>query len=387
MRKIYLHPTVLVILVWTSVYFAYTLHWSNLQSICVNEANGFIALIYFAFIGTTLLYYLTRFAISKKCVYKANYHHLSLNLGRWYLAWVVLTIIEIIYSRGIPLIWLLTGSDKNYFDFGIPSIHGFANGLISGLSLLSFFRFVKSGKKRDLFLSLMIILWGIIAVTRQIIIVNLIQFIIIYFAFRPPRIVSLLRFVIIATLLFVAFGWLGDIRTGADKFVSLAMPSDDYPDYFPSGILWAYIYAVTPLMNLLNTFGTSCGCESWFFGNTISPLFPSVLRSVIFDTSKTVKGELVTEAFNVSTAFVDPFTDNGYLGIFIFSVLISIITHHYWRKTCDMGVIIYAILAQCLILTIFYNHFFSLPVISQILWIVIIFNTKTIHSVLPQLEK
>ena len=379
MRKIYLHPTLLVILVWSAVYYAYSLRWSQLQSISISEANGFIALIFFVFVITTIFHCLIYYTVGKTKKKYANSNNLSLpslNLGCWYCIWMIITIIEIIYSKGFPLIWLLTGSEKTYFDFGIPSIHGLANGLISGLSLISFFIFLKTGRNSYLYLSLLIIPWGVIAVTRQIIIVNLTQFVVVYFAFRPPRIASIFFFIVITSLFLIAFGWLGDIRTGADKFISLAMPSEKYPDFLPTGTLWVYIYAVTPLMNLLNTFGASSGYKSWFFGNTISPLFPSILRSIIFDTSKIEKGDVITEAFNVSTAFVDPFVDNGYFGLLLFLLLISIITHHYWRKTSIKGVLYYTIIAQCLILTIFYNHFFSLPVISQILWIAIIIKKK-----------
>jgi oligosaccharide repeat unit polymerase len=276
---------------------------------------------------------------------------------------------------------MFTGSEKTYFDFGIPTIHGFLNGLISCLSLISFYEYLTTKKITYLLLALFIVFWGVIAVTRQIIIVNLIQYMVLYFILKRPKASTIARLIIITVFIGLSFGWIGDARTGADKFINLAMPSESYPDKLPSGVLWVYMYAVTPLMNMLYTINTSCGCESAFFGNTIAPLLPSILRSLLLPTDRIEKGNVISEAFNVSTAFVDSFTDSGYVGVAIFTAIIAVPTIYFWHKTAVRDSIIFAILAQCLILTIFYNHYFSLPVISQVFWVYILFSRKRSSSI------
>jgi oligosaccharide repeat unit polymerase len=382
MRKIYLHPSFIVLAIWSLVYYLYNLGWSELISIPIEDANLFLIVLFATFLSCTLLFYFSEFATKKfddqdspKYSTKSDIS-LPINISKWYFFWCIITIIEIFFSGGVPLGWAITGSSKTYFDFGIPSLHGLANGLISALSLTSFLIFLKSNNSKYLAISLLIIPWGVIAVSRQIVIVNIIQFSVLYFAIRPPNAIVIVRSFIILVFLLLGFGWLGDARTGADKFIGLAMPTQDYPDFLPSGVLWVYMYAVTPFMNLLNTINNNCGCESYFFANTISPLLPSILRNIIIDTSIIEKGDVVSLAFNVSTAFIDSYLDAGYFGIFVFAALISSASHYYWRRIDIKGVLVYGVLAQSLILTIFYNHFFSLPVISQVFWIYLLFKAS-----------
>lgn len=376
MRKIYLHPFILLLLVWGGVVYFYGLHWSELQIYDIGEAYPFLFLIFGVFFYVSILFYFI-----ERRQYKISHNNVNIylmpnqklelirNIKFWFVIWLVVTFFEIIFSGGLPIIWMLLGSEKTYFDFGLPSVHGLANGLVSALSLVSFYLYMSEGDRKYLIYSMMIIVWGLVAVTRQIVIVNLLQFVIVYYMFKPPSVVGLIKSVSIFVVFVLLFGWLGDARTGADKFVGLAMPTADYPDYLPSGILWVYMYAVTPMMNLINTINFSCGCESIYFGNTIAPLLPSVIRNIFVNTDKIEKGDVISEAFNVSTAFVDPYTDLGYVGIFIFTFGMAFYLVNAWRRKDLKNLLIYSVLSQSLILTIFYNHFFSLPVISQILWI------------------
>ena len=47
----------------------------------------------------------------------------------YYIALVVF-ILEVIYSKGCPLVWKIIGNGKTYFDFGIPSVNGMFYGLV-----------------------------------------------------------------------------------------------------------------------------------------------------------------------------------------------------------------------------------------------------------------
>jgi hypothetical protein len=44
--------------------------------------------------------------------------------NKCFYLFLILTLVDFIYSGGVPLLWLFTGSDKNYFNLGIPSIKG-----------------------------------------------------------------------------------------------------------------------------------------------------------------------------------------------------------------------------------------------------------------------
>lgn len=381
MKRVILHPLMVFALVWGLVVGTYTLHWSELQEIDVIDGMPFIYLTVGVFVIMSILFHVIRYVIVDDEVQPLQHQKplsvvQDLPLKRWFLLWAALTIVEIGFSGGIPIVWAITGSEKTYFDFGIPTVHGFLNSLISSLSLISFAKYLQTKERRHLVQSLFVVCWAAIVVTRQLIIVNLFQYLVLWVALNKVKPLSVIKLVFTAAVIVLVFGWLGDTRTGAEKFIGLAMPSDSYPDYLPSGVLWVYMYAVTPFMNLLHSISKDCGCESLYFGNTLAPLLPSFLRVIILPNEKIEKGNVVSEAFNVSTAFVDPFTDNGYIGILLFTILISFVTIYFWYKKSARDLFVFCVLTQSLILTIFYNHFFSLPVVTQIFWFYMIIKNK-----------
>jgi hypothetical protein len=77
---------------------------------------------------------------------------------------------------------------------------------------------------------------------------------------------------------------------------------------------------------------------------------------------------LATGAFNVSSGYVGAYQDFGVLGIAMFAWLTMGGTVYAWRRQGILGSLIYAVLGQCAFFSIFFNHFFSLPNIFQILW-------------------
>jgi hypothetical protein len=106
-------------------------------------------------------------------------------------------------------------------------------------------------------------------------------------------------------------------------------------------------------------------------------LFPSVIRNALYGpegATGALSGELVTDAFNVSTAYVGPYQDFGLMGIVLFSVLLATTALYFWRRAGTKGALMYSVIGQCLVLSIFFNHLFYLPVISQVGWIMLFFR-------------
>lgn len=371
MQRIYLHPLLIIVATWAFVILLYHLRLSYLVTIDLKEGYTFFFILLIIFFATALL---TKI-LPKKKTSKRHYlkdDNLSQIIKYYCLLWGCGSVVEIIYSGGVPLIWSMTGSEKTYFDFGIPSIHGFMNSLISTITLVAFYLYLITKRHYYIYLSLIVFIWSIIVISRQLFIVNLLQLLILYVCINKIKIITILKYAFMTILLVLGFGYLGDLRTGAHKFISLAQPSDSYPEWLPNGFLWVYMYLVTPLLNLLNTFITSEGYESFYFANTLSSLFPSIVRNMLYPDMAIEKGNVITQAFNVSTAFIDTYKDMGYLGIIIFTIFIAVFTTMYWYKLDIISVFVFCVLLQCLVLTIFYNHFLSLPVITQIFWLFLI---------------
>jgi oligosaccharide repeat unit polymerase len=307
---------------------------------------------------------------------RATIQMLDKRLRFWFRLWAVCSVAEIIVSGGVPIVWIVTGNPKTYMDFGIPSIHGLLNSMLLAIAITRLAMAFRFGRKKDYIIPACTVFWGTCLITRQVIIVLLLEAIIVYCYQRRLRAKQLLKGVFGASAFIYCFGLLGDFRSGASSFLALAQPTANFPDWLPSGFLWVYIYLTTPINNLLFTIQTSHPAYDPRFTNTLSALLPTLLRNIVFDSVslQAANGELVADAFNVSTAYAAPFQDFGWLGILIFTVVFAGMAGIFWRKYTLRDQLCYAVVCQCLILTVFYNHFFYLPVIFQILWLYVFFR-------------
>ncbi len=78
------------------------------------------------------------YTIIKKILAKNYTIEDKVKIGKYIV--LIIFVIQTIYSRGLPLIWKLTGSSKVYIDYGIPSLTGAWYGLIICLGAYSFFK-------------------------------------------------------------------------------------------------------------------------------------------------------------------------------------------------------------------------------------------------------
>jgi len=372
MNNWYTHPFFVAAMTWVGVCFLYALDWSYLINIDLSVGAIFFVISSISFLSASIIVFYV--SLHDKRSYQPfpqqKMHTYLKSARRLYMVWIFGTVVEIAYSRGLPIIWTLTGDERTYFDFGIPSMHGFLNSLISALSLFAFFLYLMYGRRAHLLAALFVVVWGILVLSRQLVIMNIAQYVFLYLILhgKKLRLINVAKVLLILIICILGFGYLGDLRSGADNFLLLAQPTDNYPTAAPSGLLWVYMYFVTPLLNLLNTIETSCGCNSYLMANTISSLLPSVIRGE-FVTVADSKGEIVTQAFNVSTAFADPFVDAGYFGVFVYTFIVAAVCCWYWFRKSWFHQIGYSILLQCLFFTVFYDLFISLPIITQFFWL------------------
>ncbi|MBE5202630.1 MULTISPECIES: O-antigen polymerase [Pectobacterium] len=291
--------------------------------------------------------------------------------------WIVITVVEVIYSEGVPIIWLFIGSSKTYADFGIPTLHGFINSLLLSISLISFYLYQFTKDKKYLFLPFFVCTWSVVAVTRNMLIVNVFQMLVLFIFYNKIAVKRVIKIASLFIVLILLFGIVGDFRTGKSTFFELAAVSSNYPLWLPSGFLWVYMYLATPINNLLNAINYENPIWSIGFENSTTMLIPSVLREVIYSNSQyTYFSNLITQAFNVSTAFLDPYRDMGYYGVFFISFMAGFLTKLSSKGKGIVSVLSFAVLTQCNILSVFFNHYMYLPIIFQIPLLFIILKVR-----------
>ncbi len=283
------------------------------------------------------------------------------------LIWCILSSIDIIASDGITIIWVLQGSGKTYFDFGVNGLHGLSNAIYSVCAMNAYLLSVEQKRKIDKVILGMLLIWPILIVSRQILITTLLQIFFIYTTRNSISIKKITKTIVCALLVVYLFGLVGDIRTGADKFVRLAQPRYDIFYELPSGFLWGGMYLATPIANMQNTYENVEPIDE--IQMSISKLIPSPIRKMFFDQEKDVDDGLITQAFNVSSYMSDFYIDYGLPYLLGFTALLGGLSAYIYiysiGKKNYLGILSYCVLQQMLFLSIFYNHFLYLPICFQ----------------------
>jgi hypothetical protein len=245
------------------------------------------------------------------------------------------------------------------------------NALLLALAVTSFALYLCTGRRRHLTLPLFALVWSFILVSRGTLFVLVAECVVIYLRLRRVRWTSFVRLAALAAVLLLVFGYVGDLRSGADAFRDLAQPTPEFPDWAPSGLLWAYIYITTPMNNLLYTMHLAHPIYNPLLPNTAATLFPTIIRNMIYGQQGSVdaiSGSRVVDALNVSTAYVSPFQDMGRLGMIGFSALSATLCEAFWRKNGFRNMFCFAVFTQALMLSLFYNLLFALPILGQLVW-------------------
>jgi oligosaccharide repeat unit polymerase len=385
-RPWFLNPAVIFYTTWILVGFLYCIHLSSLLLFPLST----VLAMEIPLLGAFLVVYLaTRYVMPRRRKVEPAVQRepfvvstvLENRLRFWFRFWICMTVIEIIVSGGIPIVWALTGSSKTYFDFGITQLHGFLNALILAIAVTRFALWLKYGRKKDLLYPLFSLVWSIVCLARQLSIVLLIEVAILFLMYRTLKKKRLIALIATVLIFITLFGISGDLRSGrgdSEGFRRLAQVNDNYPRWIPSGFLWVYLYMTTPLNNLLNTWTNVHPLNDYTMPNTLAFVLPQPVRILLGQKADITvwSGDIVTQSFNVSTAYVGPVQDLGILGVMEFSAFVGFITCVYWLKSGLRNDLVFAVLAQCLVLTIFFNQFFLLPIISQVFWIYIFFGRR-----------
>ncbi len=378
-------------------FLLYAMHLSELLVFKTGDVARMVWWIIFPFVIANLIFNAfyalspktpTRF-VGKDIDDEAYLERVERRISWWFKCWIALTTVEVVFSGGVPIVWLLLGSSKVYEEFGLPFIHVFVSSLLAVLALAQLGLYLLRGDRRRLFIPIFQVLWAVVIISRGAIVVALIQGVVLWLCLKGASTRTLRRVAVIFIAAILSFGYIGDARSGATEFRNLAQPSANYPEWLPSGVLWVYVYVTSPLGNLINTSFHSNPAYDVLFRRTTFLLFPTPIRHALYGKDSDLGGgaDLIQENLKVSSAYIDPFNDYGYTGIACFSLLISILSAYFWRKRRKFrDQLLYSIMAQCLILTIFWNFLFYNPFLGQFFWIYLLFRQRGIR-IFPRATK
>lgn len=308
---------------------------------------------------------------------------LSSFIVRIFALWFLGFVANVVYSGGMPLIWLLLRISKNYLDFGIPTASGLLNMMRAFMTAsVVLLHLQKRASRRDYLILAVLIVSALGEVSRGVVSVLLLHAAAIYILLRPVRLAQIGIGIIVLLLAFLLFDYVGNIRTlDSDIELGQVLGGAFNDNSILSNFVWSFTYITTPLNNL--AFAISHNPEPLMVPYfTLQPLVPTVIRSMIW-TDNAYPIELVNEAFNATTFYAPMVTDFGVKGAFfgfMIMQLIMMMGYNSAKQGKIFGILVYPPMFVSIVLSFFYSFFFALPILTYpgLVYIFMIYRRRMI---------
>lgn len=285
------------------------------------------------------------------------------------------TVINIVFCKGFPLLWLFTGDSRTYAEFGVPSLTGFMNSFYYVAILSQFYLYNKTSDKSYLKRLLLLLLYPILLLTRAMIFTTLFELAGLFFLLKKINLRTIVLTVIVSIAVILIFGYMGENRYGASdaiKGYGLELVDEDYKDTMeklPSGFIWVYLYFTASINNVVYNINTIHPSYTPYY--TMRHLLPSVLSSILFekkDFESNYSMEMENSAFNTFTIFSNYIKDFGVpLTIIVFFFAGVFFYYVYFNASEDKihYLFMYPPIFMIICLSVFDDFMLSLPTIFQ----------------------
>ncbi len=366
-------------LIWLVVIAMYQLRLSELQDILNDESVITFIICILSFSITFILGYVIK--IKQKERKESNKIIEYDTIKKIFIFWLIIEFIETVWSGGLPILWKIIGSSKTYMNYGIPTLHGLMNSIGLVIIMLSFYLYMYKKQKdnvkdrRLLVILLVVTLFSLCLITRQVIITAIIEMMVIYLYFKVK--IPWKKIIIIVCVGVIAFGVIGNFRTGYDEFLDVSLMKNNNIPKSLIGVYWVYMYLTMTVANVNNA--VLLGINDYGITPIASVYIPTVISNLLFSNSNIkVPNYLVTRAFNVSGFFIDFYIGYGNLGVAIISAIYGLLGAYTLKKVTkkqnEKNILYYAIYLQIVLLSFFYNHLLYLPSGFQFVIVYIIFK-------------
>lgn len=364
------NPGVLFILIWGCILSLYS--W---QALSIYEPPKTEALfIVFVNVFLAIMLSIVFRAHKKRDFVELSRSYLQLHIKRiskfvniLLLIYIVILLLDVYYSRGIPIVWALTGDAKTYVDYGIPTIHGLSNSICFFLSSFLLAMTLLNVRKYWLVLFLLFA-YQLSILSRGTIIVMVVQMLCVFLFFYR---VSFIQKTLLGVFIFgfiVLFGILGDLRQGGNPYYGFLVPEwQSFFETMPSGFMWFYVYFTSGFNNF--SYNTEIVEPLYLPIYTFAKLLPSVFYSIMGIEKAVDAYEFVNNGLNVSTIYSAFYTDFGVFSFLLVGIIQLIASIYYYKAKQGnfIAFLCYAVAFQAIFLSFFIDTFFYLPFLFQFL--------------------
>ena len=325
----FFNPFIIYCICWTCVLLTYLLGWSDLYPVLSFRLLSF-------FFITILISFIIGQHLSKKHVYIFFNTSFSLKkIKRWIRAYIFFNVIEILYSRQIPILSIIGLASPDSADYyGVPIFHPFIVTFGIFLSLYIFQKLIICNgpeKKQLLKYYLLSFLSTFIIFGRGLLLLTILGCLILYIIIRGLN--SKVFFLLLCAILiiFFAFGVAGNIRIGEAgvRITTIGQATDKFEkNIVPDEFFWSYIYASSPLANLeynIDSYSIKDVTIGDLYNMCLSEIVPEAISNNISCLKYNNDNvQLIIPALNVCTVYAGSYSIAGWTGIWIMYLYIVV---------------------------------------------------------------
>lgn len=355
-KKILFNPNFIYIFSFIVPFVFYSFEWSTLYPTL--RLNLFLFYI-FTFLVCLVLGLIINF--TKPFKYRA----ISESKANVIILLVVYILygVEVIYSRKLPLLGLLTGTyDYSEDSFGIPVIHTFLVSFNTFYGVYLFHQYISTAKKKLLWLFIISNVPFIFLVYRSSILSILLGALIVYLLEKKNISIKMIFKTIIGVLfIFFMFGFLGNLRSGqgdptyiprssgaTEKFLNSSIPKEFY---------WSYLYIASPVANLQNNINHVKKPEGSYKDLLLNEFLPGFFTKFFIKEDQKEFNQ-INPFLNVGTIYVYSFSYlrwQGMILLFFYFIMIANLYYILIQKSDTFKVTGMAILFNIIIFANFHN--------------------------------
>jgi len=321
-----LNPFFVYVLAFSISLLVYQLRWSNL---CPTIS---FPLLLFLLLTSSYSFVIAWFFYKKKIVVYREVPR-DRNIPTIGALIVLGFLLEFLYIRGIPLLFILTGKEYDYRTFGIKTFHVFLVTFSSFYSVYVFHVFLSTRIRKYLIIYLLMLAMPLLIFNRGMFLLILSGSLFVYlFSIRKLYFKFITTFFLLLLALFYLFGLMGNVRsshiagrnrdtTSSDIILKIGEAKGSFREsIIPKAYFWTYLYISSPLGNLQKTISQ---CDSvdltfdrflLFINSEIFPDFVSKRIATLFEIER-IKYRQISPALTVGTVYGGSYVYLNWLGL------------------------------------------------------------------------
>lgn len=319
MKSVYLNPYIMYAISWLLVLVVYSFGWSDLYPPLSGELLWFM-------LSTIIFTFACGFLLSYKGAFK--YKKIPYNLPqikKWTMVYVIANILEIIYSRHIPVLAILQRAELDVEFYGLPMIHPLIITFGVFLGLYIFHMMMSTDKKnaRKLIPYFLISFLAVFIVYgRGLMLMTLFGCATVYAMGHTLKLKVISTLVAGGLLVLYLFGLAGDARIGEAgvRITTIGQATDKFEkSVVPNVFFWSYIYLSSPLSNFEHNLQTdkTHTVDAQTIGKlALAEIVPEFIGNKV-ENNKRAEPNLIISALNVSSVYARPYTMAGWTGVWI----------------------------------------------------------------------